>query len=291
MDSVLSVSSANSSPPSPTRAAFIPFMYKVPVPQQQRDDLVAALDMWRTKSQAQRAGGRSLLSKRVILSDAQMQKLADHSTDFLREAAVTPDLICKLVPWDLASQDDLEAVAAIIMDWRFDAQRAIGLTPRGGHRAKQQNTMPTPLRAAGTVLLGNGEGIVQPSFSPARMQRGRPRGQGRGRGAGQAPRVSDADFFATSGSVPPRMMAARSSSGSHAVPLLPPASHPPLPASHPPPPPASVPANLPYNPYMPYYPAAYPYPPAGLIHPQMYAMYSLPPRYYPPVPNTQGQNP
>ncbi|KAJ6521424.1 hypothetical protein B0H19DRAFT_1277713 [Mycena capillaripes] len=104
------------SPASPTRAAFIPFMYKVPVPKEQRDDLVAALDAWQTTKQAQRAGGPT----------------------------VTPDLICKLVPWDLASQEDLKAVAMIIKDWRFDAQRAIGLTPRGGHRAKQQNTMPNP---------------------------------------------------------------------------------------------------------------------------------------------------
>lgn len=102
-----------------------------------------------------------------------MQKLADHGTDFLREAVVTPELICKLVPWDLASQDDLKAVAAIIMGWRLNVQRAIGLTPRGGHRAKQQNTMPTLPRAENTSL-GNVQGIAQPSFSPARMQRGRP---------------------------------------------------------------------------------------------------------------------
>ncbi|KAJ7807516.1 P-loop containing nucleoside triphosphate hydrolase protein [Mycena olivaceomarginata] len=158
---------STTSPLSPTRAVFLPFMYKVPVPQEQRDDLVAALDTWRTTRQAQRAGGRSLLSKRVLLSDAQIHKLADHGTDFLREATITPDLICKLVPWDLASQDNLKAVALIIKDWRFDAQRAIGLTPRGGHRAKQQNTMPTPPRATGGVPLGNAQGITQPSFSPA----------------------------------------------------------------------------------------------------------------------------
>ncbi|KAJ7765972.1 P-loop containing nucleoside triphosphate hydrolase protein [Mycena olivaceomarginata] len=135
-----------------------PFMYKVPVPQEQRDDLVAALDTWRTTRQAQRAGGRSLLSKRVLLSDAQIHKLADHGTDFLREATITPDLICKLVPWDLASQDDLKAVALIIKDWRFDAQRAIGLTPRGGHRAKQQNTMPTPPACYGRCTTGQRTG-------------------------------------------------------------------------------------------------------------------------------------
>jgi hypothetical protein len=50
-DSVSSVGST--SPPSPTRAAFLPFMYKVPVPKEQRDDLVAALDVWRTTKQAQ----------------------------------------------------------------------------------------------------------------------------------------------------------------------------------------------------------------------------------------------
>jgi hypothetical protein len=263
-------------------------MYKVPVPQEQRDDLVAALDTWRTTRQAQRAGGRSPLSKRVLLSDAQIHKLADHGTDFLREATITPDLICKLVPWDLASQDDVKAVALIIKDWRFDAQRAIGLTPRGGHRAKQQNTMPTPPRATGGVPLGNTQGITQPSFSPARMHRGRPRGRGRGRGDGEPSRVSDVDFFATSASVPPRTMATRSSSGPHTVPLQPPASHP-TPLS------VSVPPNptqpLPYNPYMAYYPTAHAYPPTGSAHPQMYPMYQLPPRYYPPGPNPKRQNP
>ncbi|KAJ7608875.1 P-loop containing nucleoside triphosphate hydrolase protein [Mycena polygramma] len=137
MDSVSSTGSQDNPPATPTRAVFLPFTHKVQVPQQQRDDLVAALDKWRTEKQARRAGGRSLLSKRVDLSDAQLKKLADHGPEFLRAATVTPDLICKFVPWNLASLDDLKAVASLIMDWRVDAQLAIGLTPRGGHRQKQ----------------------------------------------------------------------------------------------------------------------------------------------------------
>ncbi|KAJ7164380.1 hypothetical protein C8R46DRAFT_1099394 [Mycena filopes] len=260
-------------------------MHKVPVPQQQRDDLVAALETWRTAKQAQRAGGRSLLSKRVLLSDTQMRKLAEHGTDFLREATVTPDLICKLVPWDLASQDDLKAVAAIIMDWRLDAQRAIGLTPRGGHRSKQQNTMPTPPRPAGTAPPVPVQGIAQPSFSPAHQRgrgRGRPRGRGRGRGAGPASHVDDANFFATSVSAPPRTMVTRASTLQ---------TQPPTPYLHLPPP-ISAPSNStqPYNPYLPYYAAAYAYPSTGMGNTFTYPMYSLPPRYYPPGTNPPTQD-
>ncbi|KAJ7786987.1 hypothetical protein B0H14DRAFT_2955927, partial [Mycena olivaceomarginata] len=143
-------------------------------------------------------------------------------------------------------------------------------------------------RATGGASLGNAQDIVQPSFSPARMHRGRSRGsRGRGRGAAQPSQASDADFFATSASVPPRTMATRLSSGPHTVALQPPASHPPLlPVSAPP----NPTQPLPYNPYMAYYPAAYAYPPTGSAHPQMYPMYQLPPRYYPPRPDSQGQN-
>ncbi|KAJ7934668.1 hypothetical protein B0H13DRAFT_1854967 [Mycena leptocephala] len=89
------------------------------------------------------AGGRSLMSKRVDLPDAQLKKRADHGADFLRAAKVTPDLICKFVQLDLASREDLKAIASLIMDWRPDAQLVIGLTPRRGHRQKQQNTAMT----------------------------------------------------------------------------------------------------------------------------------------------------
>ncbi|KAJ7938623.1 hypothetical protein B0H13DRAFT_2301664 [Mycena leptocephala] len=282
MDSVSSAGSHNSDTAhSPTRAAFLPFTHKVQVPQQQREDLVAALDKWRTEKQACRAGGRSLMSKRVYLSDGQVQKLADHGADFLREATVTPDLICNFVPWDLASRDDLKAVTSIIMDWRLDAQLAIGLTPRGGHRLKQQNTMQTPPRVTSSTPHCT-QTITQPSFSPARMPRGRSRGRGvgRGRGAGQA--HGDADFFASTtaaASLPPRTMTTRSSSGPSSATLPPSNSHSGLPPSAPP-----------NTPYIPYYPAAYMYPPPGSYYSQMYPMYSLPPRYYPPAPNTQSQN-
>ncbi|KAJ6539807.1 hypothetical protein DFH09DRAFT_1090124 [Mycena vulgaris] len=176
-----SVSSAGSSTPdipaSPGRAPFLPFRHKVQVPQQQRDDLIAALEKWRTEKQARRAGGRSLMSKRVDLSDGQLKKLADHGGEFLREAMVTLDLICKFVPWDLSSREDLKAVASIIMDWRPNVQLALGLTPRGGRQQKQQNTRNTPPRSTNHIPRPPPHPITQPSFSPARSTRGRPRGR------------------------------------------------------------------------------------------------------------------
>lgn len=74
------------------------------------------------------------MSKRVDMSDAQLKKLADHGGDFLRERIVTPDLICKFVEWDLASPEDLRAVADVIMDWRPDAQLVIGLSQEADNR-------------------------------------------------------------------------------------------------------------------------------------------------------------
>ncbi|KAJ7441114.1 hypothetical protein FB451DRAFT_1299066 [Mycena latifolia] len=256
MDSVSSTDSSGSGPPSPgspTRAPFLPFTHKVTVPQQQRDDLVAALDKWRTQKQARRANGRSLMSKRVDLSDTQLQKLADHGADFLRAAAVTPDLICKFVPWDLASRDDLKAVASIIMDWRLDAQLAIGLTPRGGQQQKKQNTHSTPPATTNGPRRVT-RPIAQPSFSPARITRGRGRGRGRGCSIPQ-PSPSQPSIFtqqpaAFSESVPPTQLTI---------------------------------------PYMPYY-SPYMYPPTGAQYPAMYQTYGLPPRYYPTAPDSQNTN-
>jgi hypothetical protein len=61
------------------------------------------------------------------MSDAQLQKLADHGADFLPERTVTPDLICEFITWDLGYSEDLCAVAKVIVNWRLDAQLVIGL--------------------------------------------------------------------------------------------------------------------------------------------------------------------
>lgn len=282
MDSVSSTDSRSTAGNhSPTRPTFIPFTHKVQLPKEQRDDLVAALDKWRIEKQARRAGGRSLFSKRVFLPDAQLKKIADHGGEFLRAATVTPDLIGKFAQLDLASNEDLKDMASVIMDWRPDAQLAIGLTPRGGHRQKQQNTAMSTSHRTDETPHRPMQPIAQPSFSPARLARGRPRGRGRGRGAGAAARqpqttiVNASDVFAPA--MPPFTIAPN-----------PPPIHP-LPHTqltsqqqlH----------GVPSTPYMSYYSPAYlPYTPNGPYYPQMYPMYALPPRYYPPTPNNENRN-
>ncbi|KAJ7835806.1 hypothetical protein B0H14DRAFT_2590010 [Mycena olivaceomarginata] len=155
------------------RARSVEAMRSRPRPrEEQRERLVATLDKWRTEKQACCAGGGSLMSKRVDLPDAQLKKRADHGADFLRAAKVTPDLICKFVQLDLASREDLKAIASLIMDWRPDAQLAIGLTPRGGHRQKQQNTAMTPPHPTTNTPHRGAQSITQSSFSPARMTSG-----------------------------------------------------------------------------------------------------------------------
>ncbi|KAJ7921627.1 hypothetical protein B0H13DRAFT_1866593 [Mycena leptocephala] len=289
MDSVSSADSHSSaSSHSPTQPVFIPFSHKVQLPQQQRDDLVAALDKWRTDKQARRASCRSLLSKRVDLPNAQLQKLADHGADFLRAATVTPDLIYKIVQLDLASPEDLKAIASIIMDWRPDAQLAMGFTPRGGHRQKQRNTAMTPLRAIDNTSRRSAQPIIQPSFSPARMSRGHPRARGRGRGAGGQARdtaTNDRDYFVATNTaaVPPRTMSTRTSYVPPPLPLVPVQ---PIPSSS-----VSQPHAVPSTStsYMPYPAPGYMFMPNTAYYPQMYPMYTLP-RYDPPTSSNQNGN-
>jgi hypothetical protein len=278
MDSVSSTDSRSTAGShSPTRPTFVPFTHKVQLPKEQRDDLVAALDKWRIEKQACRAGGRSLFSKQVFLPDAQLKKIADHG-DFLRAATVTPDLIGKFAQLDLASNEDLKEIASVIMDWRPDAQLAIGLTPRGGHRQKQQHTAMTPSRSTDETPRRPMQPIAQPSFSPARLARGRPRGRGRGRGAGAAGRqlqtttVNGGDVFAPT--MPPFTI----------VPNPPPIH----PSPHTQSASQQQPHSAPSAPYMPYYSPAYLQ--NGPYYPQMYPMYALPPRYYPPTLNDENRN-
>ncbi|KAJ7210936.1 P-loop containing nucleoside triphosphate hydrolase protein [Mycena rebaudengoi] len=294
MDSISSAGS-HSSPPSPDRPAFLPFVHKVKIPEQQRDDLVACLEKWRTEKQASRGLGRSLLSKRVYLSDGQLQKLADHGADFLREKMISPDLICKFVPLDLLSRDELKALASVIMDWRPDAQLALGHTPRGGQRQKRQH-MASPQQATNNSLRRPAQPISQPSFFPAAASprgRGRPRGRGAVRAQQRTTAVNDSDFFApsTSTSVPPRTMSTRF--GSPPVPYSQPLAASPASTSAPP---LSSPASaqqLPfpasYNPY--YHTGHQSYSTPNSSHTySYYPMTMLPPRYYPPAPNNENGN-
>jgi hypothetical protein len=219
----------------------------------------------------------------VYLPDAQLKKLADHGSDFLREVTVTPELVAKFAELDLASREDLKAVASVIMDWRPDAQLAIGLTPRGGDRRKQQNTTTNSPQH-------HSQPIAQPFFSPARLPRGRGRGRrgGTARGGGQIRNAAgiDGDFFAptSASAVPSRTMSTRSNVPQ--LPLAPPVLSQPSLAEG-----TSTtlqaPASMPYG--MPYYPPAYMYAANSMYYPQ-YPMYTLPPRYYPQAPSNPSQN-
>jgi hypothetical protein len=178
------------------------------------------------------------------------------------------------------------------MDWRPDAQLALGLTPRGGHRQKQQNTMATPPHATANTQHCAAQPIPQPSFSPARMARGRPagrpRGAGRGRGVARSViAVNDGDFFAptSSSSVAPRMISTRSTS----IPQLSPMPMQTATFHHDPQ--AFVPQLPPTQnaPYVAYYYPPY-HPQASSHYPHMYSMHMLPPRYYPTAPNNENEN-
>ncbi|KAJ6614061.1 hypothetical protein B0H10DRAFT_1950979 [Mycena sp. CBHHK59/15] len=101
-DSRSAEDSVTSSNTTTSRATFVPFKNKAQLPKPQKDELAQRLDEWRTKRQAAHSNGRSLCP--------------NHGGDFLRASRVIPDLICKLVPLDLASTEELEGIADVIDD-------------------------------------------------------------------------------------------------------------------------------------------------------------------------------
>ena len=154
-------SSASTQTNTSTASSFTAARRGVKVPKEEQDKLRERLCAWRNEKHRQR-GSPIFLSAQVILLPKQLDAFVTHSARFLQEQTLTTHLLQKLVPWDSATESDLEEVLAAINDWRDSAAIVIPTTPtsqccaRKKTRADQPTHLTTPQPACP---------VMQPNFT------------------------------------------------------------------------------------------------------------------------------
>jgi hypothetical protein len=146
-----------------TQAPFVPLRFRCSLPTEFRSALEERLEEWRTNYTKKR--GRSLISAKVIFPDKQLKKLVDYGGDFLRVDTITPELILRVTPWDLASNDEVQEIAQIITRWCHEVGPQI--TPS---QAKKKARASKPAPTAVPTHVKKKKPIPQPSFSPRRAR-------------------------------------------------------------------------------------------------------------------------
>jgi len=154
-------SSASTQTNTSTASSFTAARRGVKVPKEEQDKLRERLRAWRSEKHRQR-GSPIFLSAQVILPPKQLDAFVTHSARFLQEQILTTRLLRKLVPWDSATESDLEELLATINDWRESAAIVIPTTPTSQRRARKKTradqpthlTTPQPARP-----------VIQPNFT------------------------------------------------------------------------------------------------------------------------------
>jgi hypothetical protein len=123
----------------------------VKMPQEEQEKLRRRLIDWRNEKHRQQ-GSPIFYSAQIILPPKQINSFVTQSNRFLQEQIITPRLLRKLVPWDSATDSDLDQIVSIITDWRDAASIIIPSTPTSQRRARKkgrpgQEELTTP-RAA-----------------------------------------------------------------------------------------------------------------------------------------------
>ncbi|KAF8816642.1 P-loop containing nucleoside triphosphate hydrolase protein [Phlegmacium glaucopus] len=115
----------------------------IKVPTEEQDKLRERLLGWRNEKYRQR-GSPIFLSAQIILPPKQLDALLAQSARFLQEQTLTTHLLRKLVPWDSATESDLEEVLLTINGWRETAAIVIPTTPTSQRRARKKTRANQP---------------------------------------------------------------------------------------------------------------------------------------------------
>jgi hypothetical protein len=107
------------------------------VSEEEKDRLHAKLIAWRREKHEQR-GSPSFFSSQNLLPPKQLQAFMNHCPKFLHEATITPHFLRKLIPWDFASESNLEEIIKILHDWRDVASLGPPATPKSQRRARKK---------------------------------------------------------------------------------------------------------------------------------------------------------
>jgi len=139
----------------------------VKVPKEEQEKLHQKLILWRVEKHRQR-GSPLFLSAQIFLPPKQLNAFVMHSPKFLQEQDLTTRLIRKLVPWDSATESDLEGILSIINDWCETASIVIPTTPASQRRARKKTRVDKSNNPG--MIPQPALPIVQPTFATSRFR-------------------------------------------------------------------------------------------------------------------------
>lgn len=120
---------SNSSSVSRTTAAKVSLGDK----ERLRTKLVA----WRREKHEQR-GSPAFFSAQILFPPKQLEAFIDHCPKFLREPTITSRFLRKVIPWDSATESNLEEIIGILHDWRETAGLGPPATPTSQRRTRKK---------------------------------------------------------------------------------------------------------------------------------------------------------
>ena len=144
-----------------TTSSFTATRRGVKVPEAEQRKLRDRLHNWRNEKHRQ-YGLPIFLSAQVILPPKQMDAFVMQSARLLQEQTLTTHLLRKLVPWDSATESDMEELQSIISDWRDTASIAIPTTPTSQRRARKKKRAEQPRNLTTTPQA---RPVTQPNFT------------------------------------------------------------------------------------------------------------------------------
>ena len=131
------------------------------VPKEEQEKLRQKLVLWRNEKHRQR-GSPMFLSAQIILPPKQLNAFVAHGPKFLQQQVLMTRLLCKLVPWDSATNSDMEEILAVINDWHETAAIIIPTTPSSQRRARKKTRVEQTNNPA---MPQPAQPIVQPMFT------------------------------------------------------------------------------------------------------------------------------
>lgn len=134
---------------SSTSTAFRPLVGEHSVPPEILDRLCERLLEWReTRRDSER--DMTFISSTVNFPDKQLSALVAHAPRFLQKQEVEARGVLKVMPWESATTEELDAVAEMISSWCMEA--AIHATPKSQRRTrKKPRTTQGSVNTDGTV--------------------------------------------------------------------------------------------------------------------------------------------
>lgn len=121
---------------------------KIAVSASDKANLQRALTVWRA-TKHERSGSLTYTSAQIYFPPKQLNAFVTQAQKLVSARTISPQLLRKLVPWDGATDFDIQEIADIISDWSYGVRISVGpSTPtsqrRASKRVRTSNQEPPP---------------------------------------------------------------------------------------------------------------------------------------------------